>query len=208
MNKNILKYIVPIIAVLVVVESVILIARLTGNNTADNQTVQTKVTEPTANVPDQVSKNLGQPVFEVVIDTPISTWKAGEAQKVVIKLNSLEERALDALSVFVKYDSGKFEVDNITYDVKLPKPITLKASAKTNLVVGNFMVAESGGLKLSKGDSLALLQFDIVPKEAGEFTFELSTSQDSKESATMFVETMTSKELAYSGNKLTVSVTQ
>jgi hypothetical protein len=68
------------------------------------------------------------------------------------------------------------------------------------------MISEPSGWKLVKNTSMVLAKFDVTAKKEGVYTFEVSTSNDSKESATMLVENATSKVLPYSSSKLTINV--
>jgi len=209
MNKEMLKYLVPVVAVLVVVESVVLISKLT-KKPATEEIVPEIAIEQSGGVVDQpqASQETLPPVFEVVFGADNKNLKVGEKSRVEVNLLSKGDYELDALSLFIKYDPEAFEVANLSYDERLPNPLIMKASSKAKLVLANFMVTDPGGLKVTNGDTIGLLQFDITPKKDGNFDFEISTSKDSKESATMFVETATSKDLPYSSNKLTVSVTK
>jgi hypothetical protein len=205
MNKEVLKYLVPVVAVLVVLESVVLISKLSSKT----QPVSPEATiQESGGVVEETAEEKGPAVMDMVFGTETKELKVGEAKPIELNLISKGDYKLDALSLFVKYDPEAFDVANINYDQRLPSPILMKASTKAKLVVANFMVSEPGGFEIKNGETVKVLSFEVTPKKEGSFNFELSTSKDSKESATMFVETATSKDLPYSSSKLTISVSK
>jgi hypothetical protein len=110
------------------------------------------------------------------------------------------------MNLYLKADTKNLTLANLTFDVKMPKPSFGKISTQTNLVVVNYMISEPNGLKVLKNTSMVLAKFDVTAKVAGTYVFDVSTSIDSKESATMFVENATSKVLPFSSSKLTINV--
>jgi len=203
MNQNkILQVLVPIVAIVVLVESVMLISNLKGKTTPS---VIDDTKQP-ANV--EVSKVPVASVFDISIKSDVSPMTLAKSGKFEVTMVGNSDRALDSINVYVKYDPNAFNVPELVFDKKLPKPAFSKVSETRGLLVVNFLIADAGGLKLKAGELLPLMSFQATPKKVGKFDFEISTGSELKESATMIVENATSKVLPFSSNKLTVNVTQ
>lgn len=204
-QNNILKYLVPIVAVVVLVESVMLLMNLKDRNATKIEVA--KPSEITAGANANTIVNT-QPVYSIDISANSKTMKMGGTGIITVKATGNSARALDSLNLYLKYNASAFEVSKMTYDKKLPAPAFAKASTSTNLVVANFLVSEPAGLKLKQDESITLVQFQVKPLVTGNFDFEISTGNEMKESATMFVENATTKVLPFASNKLTVNVTR
>lgn len=194
---NYFKILVPVAAVLVIAESVILFSGLAKKNQV--------VTPPGgdgANVPSEVVSN---PDFSLVFGGE-SQLQVGKPSMMEVNMLANRERSLDSLNLYVKYDPRSFDINNLTFDPKLPSPTFSKVSTIKGMIVVNFLISDTQGMKLAEGDVLNLVSFEATPKAAGNFSFEVSTGNGTNESATMFVENATAKALPYSGSKLTVEV--
>lgn len=205
MNKNnVLKYLLPIVAIIVLIESVILILRL-GNERTLNQVKENAQQVGVTN--SEVGKNpVINNVYTFDIGTANKNLTLNKGGIIEVKMKGNSDRAVDAINVYVKYNPEAFEISNVVYDPKLPKPTFDKISTERGLIVTNFLIAESKGLKINKEETLTVMKFNITPKTTGVFNFEISTGNEMKESATMIVENATSEVLPYSSNKLTVNV--
>jgi hypothetical protein len=203
MNKsNVLKYLVPIVAVVVLLESVLLIMNLRNRQTVTGGTEnQVTVSPPVSN--DQVSKPA---VFDISIVSPSDSVKLGAAFPVEVKAVVNSARSLDSVNVYVKYNPSAFDITDLIFDSKLPKPTFSKASTLKGMVVVNFLISNPDGLKVSAKELLSLVKFTAKPKMTGNFSFEISTGNEAKESATMIVENATSEILPFTSSKLTVNV--
>lgn len=202
---NYLKILIPVVAVLVIGESIILLSGITKKEEVANTkvgnipTVSTEEATPSSVVTD--------PDFNLVFGySGGSQMKVSQPSVVEVNLLGKNTRAVDSLNLYVKYDPKSFDIDNLTFDPKLPKPTFSKVSTAKGMVVVNFLISEAAGMEIAEGDSLTLVRFDAVPKTVGDFSFEISTGNGTNESATMFVENATAKVLPYSGSKLTVKV--
>lgn len=202
-QNNVLKYLLPIVALIVLGESVMLISRL-GNERIVSQSQeksgQTVMTATESGKQEQ-SKVYG---FEITSDS--NNLTLNKTGLVEVKLKGNSDRFVDAVNVYVKYNPEAFEISNIVYDAKLPKPTFDKVSTERGLIVTNFLISEPKGLKIINNETLTVMKFNITPKTTGVFNFEISTGNEMKESATMIVENATSQVLSYSSNKLTVNV--
>lgn len=201
MNQNTLKIVVPIIAVIVLIESVLLISGIQKKKT------QNEVSEssPTTQV---ITEGAESAVYDINISADKSELNKGESGKMNVTLKGSTARSLDSVNIYVKYDPTAFDVPELMFDKKLPKPVFSKVSTSRGLLVANFLISDAEGLKLDANEELSLMEFNFSPKKSGEFNFEISTGNEMKESATMIVENTTSKVLPFSSNKLTVKVSE
>jgi hypothetical protein len=202
MNKDkILKYLVPVVAVVVLGESVMLISGM-GNKGG------IKPVEPGVNVePAKMEESVkGNEVYNIKIESDKTEYKVGESGNVRVVMVGNVDKALDSINAYVKYDPSAFEASNMEFDQKLPAPAFSKVSTLKSLLVANFLIADPDGLKLIAKEELLVMSFNIKALKAGAYNFEISTGKEMKESATMIVENGTSKPLAFSSNKLSVNV--
>jgi len=204
LNMKYIKVLIPIVAVLVIAESVVLLSNIAkrAKVTTDlPRTVLTPAKTPTVSTP--VSEEVD---FNVVFGTEQVQMQVGKLSKVQVNLLAKKTRSVDSLNLYVKYDPKVFNITNLIFDSRLPKPTFSKVSTAKGMIVVNYLVSETAGMKINEGDSLALIKFDATPKMVGDYSFEISSGNEANESATMFVENATVKALPYSGNKLTVNV--
>lgn len=195
-QNNVVTLLIPVVAVVVILESIVLVTGLTKKESAEvvEQPVEVSVA-PVKEISDFNISILGS--YDMTL---------GKSYPIEVNAVSSVSKSLDAVNLYVKYDATAFEVTNLSFDSKLPKPTFSKVSKQKNMVVVNYLISGSGGLEVKGGEALALLKFDVKPLKIGSFSFEVSTSKDSKESATMFVENTTSKALPFSGSGLNVNV--
>lgn len=197
-ENNILKIAVPIVAVLVIFESVMVVSNLSNRQ---SQTVTNTV--PTVA---QISNKpeVSETPIDLVFGTDNKEMKIGKTYTVELNLLSKVDHSLDAVDLYVKYDQSAFKVENLTFGSKLPKPTFSKISDQKSLIVSNFLINEQGGLKIMANEIVPVLKFSVTPKKVGNFVFEINEVKDQKESATLFIENSTSKVLPFLSNKLNV----
>ncbi|MBP9817553.1 hypothetical protein KBC75_02220 [Candidatus Shapirobacteria bacterium] len=194
-NNKFVKTVLPIVAVLVLLESVILITKNAG-----------RVKDFIVNNPTPTEKVDKEVAFETQIVTNKETLKVGEVATVSVLARALNPMSIDSANVYLKINTKAFDISKLSYDDRLPKPAFSKVSTTKDMVVVNYLITEADGFRTEKDESMALVSFEIKPKVEGTFDLELSTGNEMKESATMFVENATSKVLPYSGDKLTINV--
>lgn len=208
-QNNILKYLVPVVAVVVLAESVVLISRLKGQPTAPSgdgtkvENVDKPITSDSA-----VKPQTGNETYQITISADKSTLKVGEIGKGKVVVRGNANKSVDSVNVYVKYDPTLLDVKEMVFDKKLPVPAFSKVSTLRGLLVANFLISDPKGLSLASGEELTLMTFDMKALKKGTHTFEISTGKEMKESATMIVENGTSKPMTFSSNKLTINVTE
>lgn len=201
-SKSWLSKLIPVVAILVLAESLMLIMKLNDTKSGSvgnvaNETMPTETISPE-----------NETSYAVAIVPESEEMTLGKTQAIEVKAMANDERSLDSINVYLAYDPEAFTVSNLTFDSKLPKPTFSKISDTKGLIVATYLISEADGLKVDRGEELSLMKFTVKPLKEGNFNFEISTGNDSQESATMFVESATSKVLPFSSNKLTVTVTK
>jgi hypothetical protein len=199
-DNKVVQFLVPVVAVVVLAESIMVISNLTNNKTANVPAV------PTA-VPTVVAEATQSAVYAVTV-TGEKAMKLGQSGTVEVSATGNADESLDAVNVYLKYDPTAFDVSNLTFDKKLGTPAFSKVSQTTSLVVANFLISAPAGLKVGSGEALSLMKFSVKPIKTGDFDFEINTGSGGSEAKTMFVENGTSKILPFTANKLTVNVSR
>ena len=203
-ENNLVKYLVPIVAVIVLIESVLLINNLRNRNLSVKNSPQMVTAKVTASVPTKPA--VKAPVYSLEIVSSTKEMKVGVPATMEVTMTGNSARALDALDLYLKFNASAFDVTNLSFDKKFPVPAFAKVSTTKNLIVANFLVSNPSGLKLDANEKISLAKFQIRPKVSGNFDFEISTGNEAKESVTMFVENATAGVLPFVSNKLTVNV--
>lgn len=203
-QNNLLKYLLPVVAIIVVAESLMLMAKVKSPKSVPQNSTPTTVAVGEQNgTPASVPE-----VYNISLAADKTNLKKGEVATVSVKMVGSENKSLDSVNVYVKYDPNLLDVQGLQFDKKLPVPAFSKASTLRGLLVANFLVSDVKGLSVKAGESINLMTFKAKALKAGSQTFEISTGKEMKESATMIVETATSKQLGFSSNKLTINVTE
>ncbi|MBI2465531.1 hypothetical protein HYV64_05300 [Candidatus Shapirobacteria bacterium] len=199
-----MKYLVPVVAVIVLAESVVLISQLKGKPlNQSKQEGENQVGEVVDNLEETRS---GDEVYQIELTADATEYKVGQVGKVEVKMLGKIDKSLDSINVYVKYDPNMFEVNELKFDDRLPAPVFSKVSTLRGLLVANFLISDPKGLELSANDQLTLMTFNMKAVKTGNYDFEISTGKEMKESATMIVENGSGKPVSFSSNKLTVKV--
>jgi len=181
-------FLIPVVAVLIIAESIIL---LTNNSTP----VETD-SKSTGLVPqsEQVVKKSISLNWDVVT-TEVKTGTVGEASLFV---TSDKDIFVDALDLYVKYDPLMVSVTEAT-SKGFVTPSFKKVSAEKGLVVMNFLVSEATGFKFNKGQKVEIAKLKLNYVQEG--TVELSLAE-----GTLVVENASAKVLPFNSDKLVINV--
>lgn len=196
-ENSILKIAVPVVAVLVIFESVMVVSNLSNRNQTKTNVIPVVTQTPN-------KSEVSTTPIDLVFGTDNKEMKIGKTYAIELNLLSKVGYSLDAIDLYVKYDQSAFKVENLTFGSRLPKPTFSKISDQKSLIVSNFLISDQGGLKIAANEIVPILKFNVTPKKAGDFVFEINQVQDQKESATLFIENSTSKVLPFLSNKLNV----
>lgn len=181
MKKNkILLILIPLVAVVIIIESVIFLSRSTTKK--------------------------GPQLLKEGSKTPVSlSWKAnsevetGKGEEVVLSMASEKNVAIDAVDLYIKYDPTKVTVDNVTFDAKFIKPSFNKISQEKGLVVVNYLVSAPKGFELKAGAGIDLARLKVSYQSEGEAGFEVGEG-------TLVVENGSAKVLPFNSSNLIVKV--
>jgi len=135
-----------------------------------------------------------------------NNMEIGKKYKVELMMSPKEEKMIDSISSYIKYDKSAFDVSELAYDERLPAATFSKISSDNGLIVGTFLITDPNGMKIEPGNNLTVASFYVIPKLTGEYSFEVDTGNLTKESVTMFIENASNKVLPFDSNKLNVSV--
>lgn len=198
MNNNIVKVLVPVVAILIIVESIVLLGKYNKPKAEliDNQ--QNDVVE-------EMSKNeipKGNEALTFSFDNvQLQNAKVGGSSDVNLMLTSTKDIAIDALDLYVSYNPSLVNVSSVNKGDKFVSPSFKKVSVDKKLVVMNFMVSEPSGYILKAGEVL------VVAKLKVNFTFEGNAEFNLGE-GTLVVENGSAKVLPFNSNKLVINVSR
>ncbi len=188
MNKNIVKILIPLVAILVIAESMVLISKLRANNTTpETGSVELK---PATNQPVTLA-------FEV--DT--NTAKVGSLSEVPLFLSSNKDVFVDALDLYIKYDPSVVTVTDSVASKQFVTPSFKKVNPEKGMVVMNFLVSEASGFKLAKGVKVEIARLKVNYTKGGTTEFALGEG-------TLVVENGSAKMLPFNSEKLVINVSR
>lgn len=197
-NNNIFRIFIPVIAVIIIFESVMLVSGLEKSSLTTKEPVgSTDVTK------DEVEVNNA---FDLTFLTDASEMNVGKNYQVELQALVKEKSVLDAVEIAIKYDSENVEVTGLVFDEKLPKPFISQVMEEEGMVVVKYLIETKQGMTFNIDDVVSLVSFNIKAKVAGSFGFEVATGNEDKKFATMFTETTSVKALPFSSNKLEINV--
>lgn len=201
-ENKLIKILIPIVAVIVVLESVILVSNLDSGSKVVDNTVE-EVGTATAE-----EEKMELPVADFVFATDTKEMKVGKAYEVVLNLVGKKDLALDAIETYIEYDPQLATISKLTTGDTLPKADVLKVDSKEGRISTVFLIDEKSGYLVEPEEINKIVSFTVTPKVEGVIDLELTTSSDDKKLVTMIVETATSKQLAFSSNKLEINATK
>ena len=202
-ENNLVRILVPVIAVIVVWESIMLVNVLQKTKAQETKTGPTPVASSSSTP--KVEKLMA---FDLVFGAENKEMKVGKSYPMEVTLVGKNNYSVDSIALYVKYNPLGFEVSGLSGGEKLPKPTFSKVSALKGVAVINYLISDSKGYEVKKDDVVSILKFNVRPLRVGSFDFEIATGNDDKNSVTMFVENSTSGVLPFSSNKLNINVTK
>ena len=203
MNKEkLIKFLIPLVAVVVVLESVILVSGLSKNNEITEQTNES--VEQTAEV-----KNERLPAVDFVFAADSKEMKVGKSYKVTLTLVGKESFAVDAIEAYIKFDPNLATVSKLTPGTNLPEDKRVaKIDSTEGLISIAFLTDKKDGYQVDAEDQREVVSFMVTPKSEGSLTFDLLSGSSGEELVTLLPETMTSDVLPFTSNKLDINVTK
>jgi hypothetical protein len=179
-GNQILKTLIPLAAVVIIIESVLLLSR-------------------------SVTK-IGPQTLKAGSNTLVDlSWKAnseakmGKSEEVVLKMKTEKNVAIDAVDLYIKYDPSKVTVSGVTFDSNFVQPSFNRISQGKGLVVINYLVSAPKGFGLKVGDEVDLARLKVNYISEGEVGFEIGEG-------TLVVENGTASVLPFNSDSLVVRV--
>jgi hypothetical protein len=168
------------------------------------------------NLDNQPTTTIGSvPVIKQTKDTMIfglksdsKDFKVGQTYEIAVMLKSPKMTAIDGADIFVKFDTAGFDVSDLKQVDGLPTLAYKNISKATGMISAGLYISAKEGLVLNEALEKKLVTFKIKPKMAGKFAFNLTTRNDSKEFATMIVETQTKKVVPFVVEQLQINVSK
>lgn len=198
MDNKIIKLIMPLIAVVIIFESIVLVSNLEKNTS--NSNVVEDIT-PTVVEEEKIDS------FDISLLTDETQMKIDKKYKVSVNLKAKDNYNLNALDLYVKFDPSMVTISNLVSLKDLSTPNLIKVSDKKNVVALNYLFNSDTGAIFEKDDTVTVLTFIVTPKTVGNSSLEISTGDSEGDSVTMLVDKSTSKSLYFSSNKLDLLLT-
>lgn len=202
-NKLII-FLIPVIAIIVVFESIMLVSNL-EKSPKNEVVVETKKGENEV----VIKENIEESVAEFVWETENLEMKVGKTYNITLNLLSKQNLVLDSIETYTYFDPKLVEVSKlVTNKEGIGQELKSKIDNEKGLVSSILWSGDKAGVgyETNKGESVEVLSFMITPKAEGNLEFNLSTRTIDEKSASIIVETNTSKSLVYSSNKLEINV--
>lgn len=197
-NNKILKTLIPVIAVIIIFESVMLVSGLEKSN------VVTKESTGSAEV--KKEEVIINNAFDLIFVTDSKEMSVGKNYQVKLQALVKEKSTLDAIDIAIKYDAKNLDITGLVFDEKLPKPFISQVIKENGMIVVKYLIETKQGMTFNVNDMVSLVSFNVKAKVAGSYGFEVATGNEDKKFATMFTETTSVKALPFSSNKLEINV--
>jgi len=185
MNKNVVKILIPLIAILVVAEGVVFISKL---NTPKTEVVPV-VGKPAVLQPISLTWGETNDVF------------VGSDGELPLFLTSDKDVFVDALDLYIEYDPSMVTVSEVTTNADFVEPSFKKVNPEKGMVVMNFLVSEATGFRLTAGTKIEIARLKVNYAKEGEVEFGLGE-------ATLVVENATAKVLPFNSEKLVINISR
>ena len=203
-SKKYLKIIIPIIAVLVLVESVVLVNSLESQKTQRQISYKPEIIEVDKDVP-EVSKVANNEDVTIKLEAEKASVVVDQLSFVDVMMSTTVSKSFDAVSVYVEVDTQKVALERVEINNSMPKPIVAKISKKGNVALVNYLISSPSGYRLTAAGSVALARIYFTPLESGKTSFKIM-GEGQSEAETMLVETGTSKVIPFNSGDLSVSI--
>lgn len=209
-DNNLLKFLIPLVAVVVIAESVMIVFGLDKKQPIAEETTPALVEDQITNkvVTPVVTVKQEPVVAEVLFSVDSTLMKIGKPSKVTVSLLPKKDLSVDAVDLYVKYNANGLDVSSPVSDKMAPKPQFIKVSKDKGLVVANYLISEAKGWQLVGGRVAGLLSFVVTPKVEGSYVFEIGSGNSNLVSATMIVENGTARVLPFSSSKLEIKASK
>jgi len=185
MKNNFLKILIPVVAVVVIIESIIFLT-----NTRPTAVVTGPVELPPAQVNNSLTLQWGSDISEV---------KTGITSEIPLFITSDKDVFIDALDLYINYDPNMIMVDAATPGKSFVVPSFKSVNKEKGMVVMNFLVSEPSGFNLKAGETVQLVSLKTNFIKEGTVNLVLGEG-------TLVVENASAKVLPFNSDKLVINV--
>jgi len=188
MNQKAINFLIPLFAIVVIIESLVLVAKLTQKPAVTSVKISTST-----NVVSKLNYKWG---------INLDTVKTGVMTNVPLLLTSVDNKVgVDAIDLYINYDPSIAEVVDVTVGKGLPVPTFKKINKEKGLVVLNFLMSDANGFILNKNVAAELINLKVNFLKEGTVDFSLGE-------ASLVVENTSAKVLPFNSEKLVINVTR
>lgn len=185
MDKKIIKILIPIVAILVIVESLISMGKFsTKKIVVDTEIEQQVVAQPIT------MKWVGATVGQV-----------GKSGEVSLLVSSDKDLAVDAIDLYVQFDPNLVEMSDYGSGTKFVVPSFKKINSEKGMVVMNYLVSDPKGFEFKTGQEVEIARFKVGYKNQGQARLSLNES-------TLVVENTSAKMLPFNGDELDINISR
>jgi len=207
-GKNIFGYLIPVVAIVIIVESVMVVSGLVKKEKGVDIDSSFRYQEAKDGELESIVEDEGDPKANFVFSVDSKEMLVGKPYVIQLDLLPKESFTVDAVDVYISYDSEAFDVSGLTEAEDMPKAASMRISDKRNLMLANFWFTDVEGYSFEENNPISLLSFEVTPKKTGNFDFEISRGGEEELGITRIVvgqEDLVSS-LAFSSDKLTVII--
>lgn len=198
-KEKIIKILIPFIAVIVIVESVILVSNL-GKSVPDVSDVALEVEEVTP------TKKVSQPVVDFIFETKNKEMKIGKPFEVSLGMVGKKEINLDSIEIYIKYDPSKVEISKLNVSSSLPKVDRLtKIDDQEGLISSIILWGEGKKYSMKTNELDPILSFMVTPKVKGKTEISILDDVSGSKYSSFLIENITSNKLLPLSNKLEIN---
>lgn len=172
-SKDIFRVLIPILAVVIIVESIMVVSRLNNSKPID-----TTIPEVDNELVEEVSMPRQVDVrASFVFSVEDQNIAVGDKKRVTLEILPKQDFNLDAMDLYISYGADSLEVSGLQEESGL-KATSKRVSEKTGMVLANFWFMEEGGYKFEAGKSVKLMSFMVEPKMAGVYELSMVETGD------------------------------
>lgn len=203
MKKNkLISILTIVIAVLVVLESIVLVSNLdkkSANIGTDNEKMIEELSV------DSREENL-IPVADFIWETDSSEMEVGKTYNITLNLLSKKNLVLDSIETHVYFDTKLVKVSKLWTNEEIGEELIGKANSKTGLISSILFKNEGEVFESKDGEMVKVLSFEVTPIMEGKIDFEVSTGVTDKKFTTIILEVNKNESSPYLSSKLEINV--
>lgn len=193
-KNKLMKFLIPLIAAVVVFESIILVTNLDKNKVVVDENVEEVAVE--------------EPIMDFVFSTTSEDIKVGDTFEVELSLLPSENRMVDGIETYINYELYSLSVDNLISSSELQEATLSEVNSEVGIIRNIILIDELEGMEIREGELLPILTFEVTVEKEGTFNFELSSGDEENETGSIVVENNTAKGLPWAANKLEINVVE